>query len=124
MEIVTFPRNDDVLPKWVVDFLVEKHISKKMEIVPNPIVNDFECEKQKIFEIFKISHFSFFCAQQPTISRPSRIATTQLMFLILLVVQLVPQFRSSQIDEVLNFGDSTIILHKIGKIQMNCPEKF
>ena len=61
---------------------------------------------------------------QPTVSRPSRIATILLMFLFLFVVQLVPQFRSSQIDEVSKFGDSTIIIHKVCQIVMNCQCKL
>ena len=61
---------------------------------------------------------------QPTVSRPSRIATILLMFLFLFFVQLVPQFRSSQIDEVSKFGDSTIIIHRICQILMNCQCKF
>ena len=60
---------------------------------------------------------------QPTIFRPSRVATILLMFLLLFVVQLVQQFRLSQIDEVSKFGDSTIILHRICHTPKNCQSK-
>ena len=49
---------------------------------------------------------------------------TKLLFFFLIFVQLVPQFRSSQIDEVSKFGDSTIILHRICQIPMNCQCKL
>ena len=55
-----------------------------------------------------------------TIYHPVGIALIQLMFLLLLVVKLVLQFRLSLIDEVYLFDDSLIILHNTCQIQINC----
>ena len=52
--------------------------------------------------------------------RPSQIVTILVMFLLLLLVQLVQQYLLSQLDEVLMFGDSTLILHRICQIPVNC----
>ena len=55
-----------------------------------------------------------------TTSHPVQIATVLLMFLLLQVVQLLLQFYLFLIDEVLTCYDSTIILHRICHIPVNC----
>ena len=54
---------------------------------------------------------------------PIQIAIKLLMFLLLLVVHLVLQFRLFLNDAVWLFDDSMVILHKICQILMNCSYK-
>ena len=58
---------------------------------------------------------------QTTTYHQIRIAIIQLMFPLLLVVQLVLQFRLFLSDKAWTFDDSMIVLHRICKFLMNCP---